>query len=250
MIGETGQSGSIGADTIAAILGGGSSPSQIYGAIPGVANPTGAAGTAIKGDIGNLSNLAELTQGVDTIAAAGASLPYEMNLPGYDALKTSGSYDVLSELGGNVPGMPGYSSDMNQASTDTAQDLSGQLPQDVVNQIEQSAAERGVSSGQGAGSPNTNAQLLQSLGLNSLQQQQTGLSNLGTLEGISQGVTNSGISGLSTLIGDTPTGSELSPSSMLVSPQTQQEAQQAALNAQAAPNPGDSGAMSTVLSCL
>ena len=65
-----------------------------------------------------------------------------------------------------------------QSSTNIGSELAGQVPQDVMQILQQQAAERGVSSGVGADSPNANSAYLKALGLTSLQQQQTGQSNL------------------------------------------------------------------------
>ena len=105
---------------------------SIYGRIPGVANPTSSAAVATAGDIGDLTQIANLTQGADTISAAGAELPFNMNLPDYEGMLTSATGNVSSELEGKVP-------------------------QDVIDQLSQSSAERGVATGQGGGSPDTNA---------------------------------------------------------------------------------------------
>lgn len=223
---------------------------SVYGQIPGVANPTSTASAATKGDIGDLTQVANLTQGEDTISAAGAALPFNMNLPGYESNLTQDASNVGQELQGNVPGDPQFNSQLNSAATTTGQELNGQLPQDVVNQLTQQAAERGVAGGQGAGSPNENASLLQALGLNSLQEQQTGLSNLGTVQGDAMAPITAGQSGLSTLIGETPTGTAFNPASQAVTPTDEQAAVQAANTAAAAPDPGTSGLLSSIFSFL
>lgn len=63
--------------------------------------------------------------------------------------------------------LPGYANMVGQRSENTASMLKGELPQDVINQIAQQSAERGIGGGQ-AGGPNANAAYLRSLGLNSL----------------------------------------------------------------------------------
>jgi len=63
--------------------------------------------------------------------------------------------------------LPGYANMVGQRSENTASMLNGELPQDVINQISQQSAERGVGGGQ-AGGPNANAAYLRALGLNSL----------------------------------------------------------------------------------
>jgi hypothetical protein len=177
--------------------------SSIYGTKYGVPDPTQTAGAAIGGNLGNLGADTSLTLGTDTTAAEGAALPYQMNLPDYGGMLQSAS--------GNV-----------------SQELSGQLPTDVQNQIEQAAAARGVSTGQGAGSPNTNAAMLSSLGLNSLQMQ------------------NQGMQGFGQLMGQTPTGAQFNPASMYVTPEQQQAAQLAANEEAASPDPQAVGLANTL----
>ena len=72
--------------------------------------------------------------------------------------------------------LPGYANAVGQRMENTQQMLEGDLPQDVVNQIAQQSAERGV--GGGGVSPNSNAAYLRALGLNSLDMQQQGSANL------------------------------------------------------------------------
>ena len=73
--------------------------------------------------------------------------------------------------------LPNYANMVGSRTENITQQLKGQLPQDVINQIGQQAAERGVSSGS-PGSPNANSAYLRALGLNSLQMQQQGNQNL------------------------------------------------------------------------
>jgi hypothetical protein len=73
--------------------------------------------------------------------------------------------------------LPNYANMVGSRTEGITQQLKGQLPQDVINQIGQQAAERGISGGS-PGSPNANAAYLRSLGLNSLQMQQQGQQNL------------------------------------------------------------------------
>lgn len=192
---------------LSGISGTGGTIGELYGQVPGVSNPIGSEQTALKGDIGNLTGSANLTQGTDIITAEGAQLPFNLNLPGYESM-------------------------LGDASANTQQELEGEIPQDVQNQLATSAAERGVATGQGGNSPNTNAALLQALGLTSLGQQQQGQANL------------------STLIGETPTGASFNPASMYVTTPQQQQAEQASMNAQAAADPGASGIFSSIMSLI
>lgn len=73
--------------------------------------------------------------------------------------------------------LPNYANMVGQRSINTGQMLKGQLPDDVINQLAQQAAERGVAGGAPASDAN-NAAYLRSLGLNSLQMMQQGSANL------------------------------------------------------------------------
>lgn len=118
-------------------FGGGGLPGNVYnydpayGGIPGVPDPGASATSALGGDIGNLGRIYGLAGGLDTFNANNAA----------------------SNLTANVPGL--------------AERSRGQLPQDVINQIMQQAAERGISTGT-SGSPNANGAYLRALGLTSL----------------------------------------------------------------------------------
>lgn len=180
---------------------------SLYGSKPATENPVSSAGQAIQGNTQNLGLNSNLTLGTDTVSAEGAQLPFDLNLPGYQ--------QMLGTSTGN-----------------TSAELQGQVPQDVVNQIQQAAAERGASTGQGSQSPNTNAQFLQSLGLTSQNEMGIGQSNL------------------SQLIGETPTGTPFNPSSMFVTPQQQQSADQYANTIAAAPDPEASGLANTIMGFL
>lgn len=82
-----------------------------------------------------------------------AQLPYQANLPGYQSL--------VGQRSSNIGGL-----------------LQGQVPTDVLQQIQQRGAERGVATGS-PGSPNANAAWLRALGLTSLGLQQQGSQQLG-----------------------------------------------------------------------
>lgn len=180
---------------------------SLYGTKYSIPDPTQTAGSAIAGNTGNLGADQQLTLGADTIGAEGAALPFQMNLPNYEGM-------------------------LGQASSNTSQELSGQVPKDVQNLLAQQASERGISTGQGAGSPNNSAAYLQALGLTSLGQEQQGQSNL------------------SQLIGETPTGPQFNPSSMFVTPEQAQAAQLAANQESAAPDPALAGLASTFMSFI
>ena len=162
--------------------------SPVYGGIPQVPSPTSTAGGAIGGNITNMADLLKMILGASGASAAGAQSQLQSNLPGYAPMT-------------------------QQASTDILSNLQGQIPQDVKNQIIQSAAERGISVG--AGSPNANAALLRAMGLTSL------------------GLENTGQQQLTAAIGRTPVGPAQNPANYLVTPAQQQAAaeEQAILNA-------------------
>lgn len=73
--------------------------------------------------------------------------------------------------------LPGYGASMGNIGNNIKSETAGQLPADVVAQIDQAAAERGVATGS-PGSPNNNAALLRSLGLTSLDLTGRGESSL------------------------------------------------------------------------
>jgi hypothetical protein len=180
---------------------------SLYGSKYGIPNPTSSAAAAIGGNIGNLGADTALTEGADATSALGAALPFEINLPGYE-------------------------SNLSQAATNTGEELQGEVPQDVQNLLAEQAAERGISTGQAPGSPDTNAAYLQALGLTSIGQEQQGQSNL------------------SQLIGETPTGPAFNPSSMFVTPEQQQAAQLASNQEAAAPDPQAAGLLNTFMSFI
>lgn len=91
---------------------------------------------------------------------AGAAVPLAMQL----------GQSVFSQL-------PGYQSSLNNVGANIGSETAGVLPQDVLTQIEQTGAERGVSTGS-PGSPNANAAMLRALGLTSLDLTNMGQRNL------------------------------------------------------------------------
>ena len=174
---------------------------DVYGSKYGIPNPVSTAGSAISGNLSNMYGISSLTEAADAASGAGVQSEYLNNLPDYMGM-------------------------LNSASTNAATDLSGAVPQDVQSQLQQSAAERGVSTGQGPNSPNTNAAYLRALGLTSLGMQQTGMQDFNQL------------------YQDTPTGTQFNPSSMMVTPEQEQAAQLAANQEAAAPDPELTGLMS------
>lgn len=97
------------------------------------------------------------------------------NLPPYvtDTASMTGT-DVQANL---VKNLPGYMGMVGADVGNIQSNLAGALPADVIQQLQQRAAERGIATG-APGSANTSAEYLRALGLTSLQLQQLGHSQL------------------------------------------------------------------------
>jgi hypothetical protein len=176
------------------VLGTGAHTGQgAYGLVPGIPDPNSTANQAIAGNNANLSGNEQLGAGVNAFNLNQLHQQYESGLPNYGALT-------------------------QQASTNIGNELHGVLPPDVVNQLEQSAAERGISSGS-YDDPNSNAALLKSLGLTSLN------------------LENQGQTDLTAAVKRTPTTALFNPQSMMTTPGQIQDAQVAANKLAAAPDP-------------
>lgn len=76
-----------------------------------------------------------------------------------------------------IQNLPGYSNMVGQRSQNALSMLKGQIPNDVITQISQGAAERGIMGGSPA-SPNSNAAYLRALGLTSLDMMNQGSQQL------------------------------------------------------------------------
>lgn len=157
--------------------GGGYNPA--FGGIPQLPSPVASAGQAIQGDSANMSQLLQLLSSLDTGQQSQLLSQYNMAIPNYSQLTQT-------------------------ASTNTGQDLHGEVPQDVISQLTQQASERGISTGM-PGSDNSNAAYLRALGLTSLGQQQTGQQNLATMTTTA------------------PNAGLFNPASFLVTPEQQQQ---------------------------
>ena len=166
-----------------------------YGGRPRVPNPVATGAAALGGNIGNLGSIYQITGGIN------------------DASQSQ----MLENL---ARGLPNYQALTAQSSANIGSNLRGQLPGDVLDQILQGAAERGIITGT-MGSQNADAAMLRALGLTSLD-----LTRLGEEQ-------------LTGAIGRTPQAPLLDPSRLLITPQDQQEAQMAANLYASAPNPGD-----------
>lgn len=173
--------------------------SQAYGGIPSVPSPISTQQEAVTGNLGNLGGLYKLAGSVNAFNQAQAPLGLQANLPGYQGM-------------------------IGQSSRNIAANLAGQVPQDVVNQIAQQAAERGTATGLGTNAPNSNAALLRALGLSSLGQTQLGEQQL------------------TAAIGRTPQGPVFDPSKFFVTPDQEQQAQAAADLYKSAPIPSAAAA--------
>ena len=94
-----------------------------------------------------------------------------------DVTQTIGTnaYPQLSAILGS-----GYQVGLDKEMANIQAQLSGQVPQDVINVLGQQGAERGIAMGS-PGAPNANAAYLRALGLTSIGQQQQGLQNLSSV---------------------------------------------------------------------
>lgn len=169
----------------------GYSPS--FGGIPTIPSPGATASAALGSNIGNLPAITTLGGGINRFNTSQA----------------------LEQIG---MGLPDYAAMVDQSSKNIGSELKGELPGDVIDQILQQAAERGIATGTN-GSPSNNAAFLRALGLTSLNLQQVG-------EGALTGA-----------IARTPRPPLFDPMAFLVSPAAFQEAQTGANYMAAAPVP-------------
>lgn len=123
-----------------------------FGGIPQVTNPSQVVANTIAGNVANLPAAQTLAGGVNTFNIGQSVQPLIANLPNYEAMTGAASENILGNL-------------------------QGQLSPDVMQAIQQSAAERGIVTG-GAGGPNANAAYLRALGLTSLDLQNLGQGQL------------------------------------------------------------------------
>jgi hypothetical protein len=144
-------------------------------------DPTQVQNNAISGDIASLGNATTLANSSNTAEAQSALAARNITQPGYSALAGNLSTDAN-----------------NLASNPYA------VPQSVVDQLSQYAAENNIGEGTGNASGFSQNNLLRSLGVNSLQY---GAQNLA-----------SATSALSTLSGTAPNISPVSPLSFLLTP--------------------------------
>lgn len=159
--------------------------------VPTMPNPIYTAGQAISGNIGNLASLYQLGGSLNKWSNQQAAAPFLMNLPDYQSMVEQSSKNIMSNL-------------------------KGEVAPDVISELLQGAAERGISTG---GGPNANAAYLRALGLTSLGLQKTGEQEL------------------TGAIARTPQGKPFDPTTMLVGPQQEQEAAYQASVLASSPDP-------------
>lgn len=164
-----------------------------YGLVPGIPDPVGSARQATQGNAANLLDIEGLASGINTFNLDQLLGQYRTGLPDYDALTA-------------------------QSSKNIGAGLRGVVPEDVLNQLQQGAAERGIGSGS-YDDPNSDYAYLKALGLTSLGQQREAETQL----------TNA--------VRRTPTTALFDPSKMMVSPEDVQAANTAANKNAAAPDP-------------
>lgn len=96
-----------------------------------------------------------------------APQPASSSLPFGELAQMTNQFMTGQALAPYLQNLPGYANMVGQRSQNTQQMLQGQLPDDVITQISQQAAQRGIAGGS-PGSPNANADYLRALGLTSL----------------------------------------------------------------------------------
>lgn len=157
--GTTATPGTTAAGTLAGAAPYGYTPAS--GGIPAMPSPQTTQQTATAGNISALPSLTQLGQGVNAYTLAESMKPYE----------AFGLTPLLS-----------------QYRTNTGQQLAGQIPSDVLNNLWNYGAERGVATGM-PGGPNANAAVMRALGLTSVGLQQQGAQNLTNLYGMMPKIT-------------------------------------------------------------
>lgn len=146
------------------------------------------------------------------------TIPWAGGVPYGDQAKAINRFMGNQALQQYNANLPGYANAVGQRMENTQQMLEGDLPQDVVNQIAQQSAERGIAGG--GVSPNSNAAYLRALGLNSLDMQMQGSKEL------------------SSAISDTPVAELWNPASLWVPTVLGQQEQAAANSRLPAPSTG------------
>jgi hypothetical protein len=106
------------------------------------------------------------------------TIPWAGQVPYGEQASATNAFMNNAAIQPYIANLPGYANMVGKRSENTLSMLGGNLPQDVQNQIAQRAAERGVGGGSGPASPNSNAALLQALGLSSYDMQKQGSAEL------------------------------------------------------------------------
>lgn len=161
-------------------------------------NPVGTAGAALSGNIANLGQIYGLTGGLNASLAG-------------------------QQRGQIAAGLPDYNQMVSQSSANILSQAQGRIPTDVVNQILQTAAEKGILSRGTNDAPVDMTSLIRTLGLTSL------------------GLTNNAEQLLTGAIARTPQPQLVRPENFLVSPEQMQEAQYASNTMASAPIPALAG---------
>lgn len=158
------------------------------GGVPASGVPTAVPGSTSVGSVGAQSPYSWTPayggkpQVADPAAAAAAAAAANLkNLPNYEQLAKKVNEANYIQLMEQVrKGFPGYDEAIARASSNINAELAGQISPDVVSQLTQRAAERGIGIGS-PGSPNTNAALLKAFYDTSSGQQQKGMANYGQM---------------------------------------------------------------------
>lgn len=127
-----------------------------FGAVPQVPDPNVALKEATAGNIANLPDLTKLGAGLTDYSLDQIRKQYT----------AAGMDPLMAKYTGNI-----------------GQELAGQVPQDVLTQLTNYGAERGITTGL-SGSPNANAAVMRALGLTSLGLMGQGGKDLSTYAGI------------------------------------------------------------------
>jgi hypothetical protein len=126
-----------------------------------------------------------------------AAPPQHLTEDPFSLSKRTNEFMTEQALAPYLANLPGFAGMQQQRSATLAQQMAGEVPTDVVNQILQQAAERGISTGM-PGSGNSNSAFLRALGLTSMGLQQQGMA------------------GFSQAMADTPVPELLNPASITV----------------------------------
>lgn len=140
------------------------------------------------------------------------------NLTGIQDLASQTNQFNLGQAANQFAQLPGYTQDLSNIGASIADLTAGKIPTDVLTQLQQAAAERGIATGS-PGSPNADAAYLRALGLTSL------------------GLQNQGLTNLKTALGTLPSAPLFNPASFYYTPEQQQAAAQAQSTYNAAPIP-------------